>query len=187
MKIIVASDIFGDTPALRSIAQQMCNDFLVVSPYSSAGQPFTAEAQAYAAFLASGGIPSYVEKLASQLEIHRPDALVGFSAGATAGWIVLSEAMQGPIQLGILFYGSRIRAYTHLRPCCPVRLFFAEYEPSVDARQLVAALRARDIAADICRGCRHGFMNPLSPGYDPEACQTGVALACSALDGIVAP
>jgi hypothetical protein len=87
MKLLLASDIFGDTPGLRSTAKAMCGNFIVISPHSDRQLQFSTEQQAYAAFLACGGVTPYAQKLAQAIDVHNPDALVGFSAGATAGWL----------------------------------------------------------------------------------------------------
>jgi len=184
MKLLVAADIFGDTPELHSVAKEICDHYAVVSPYENPQRQFSSEKHAYTAFLSSGGIRSYVAKLASEIDIYKPDALVGFSAGATAGWIVLSDHKYHEIQLGILFYGSRIRDHLHLRPRCTTKLFFAEHERSFEAKQLTAALRELGLSADICAGCQHGFMNQLSTGHDSSAEKMGVELIKSALHGL---
>lgn len=185
MRILIASDIFGVTPDLEFIATSLCKNFLVVSPYSDEWPHFVSEEHAYESFLSCGGITSYTEKLAIQIQMYQPDAFVGFSVGATAGWIVLSSSVfSQAIQSGILFYGSRIRDYMHLRPVRPVKLIFAEYEKSVDARKLVKDLNALGFEATMWNGCQHGFMNQHSPGYDEDARRIGIELAKSAVSGM---
>ncbi|MFP5211871.1 MAG: hydrolase [Acidobacteriota bacterium] len=181
MKILVASDIFGETRELRTLAGTLCDDFLIASPYPDPQPTFIDEEAAYASFLSLGGIAPYAEKLALQIDAYRPEALVGFSVGATAGWLALSGVVGRRVRMGVLFYGSRIRDFMGCRPGCPVRLFFAEYEKSFVPVDLAASLRASGIEANICGGCRHGFMNRLSSGYDEAALQRGIELIRSAL------
>jgi len=184
MKLLIAADIFGETPELHSIAKALCGNYVVVSPYENSQRHFSSENHAYTAFHSGGGIRSYVEKLASEIDSHKPDALVGFSVGATAGWVVLSAHNNHEIQLGILFYGSRIRDHLHLRPRCTTKLFFAEHERFFEARQLTTTLRESGLSAEICTGCQHGFMNQLSTGYDSSAEKMGIELIKSALHGL---
>lgn len=182
MKLLVACDIFGDTPELRVTAKTLSANFVITSPYPAAQQQFGDEAQAYAAFLAGGGIDSYAQTLAQAIDKHRPDALVGFSVGATACWLTLSGQTHHQTKSAILFYGSRIREHLQLRPYCPVKLFFAEHEKSCAPRQLVTILRAAGLEADICAGSQHGFMNERSLAYDPVAQKMGLELTLSALN-----
>jgi dienelactone hydrolase len=185
MKLLVASDIFGDTPQLRSTTNALSHNFAVVSPYSDEQIPFNAEEQAYAAFQAGSGLNPYAEKILQAITQYQPDALLGFSVGASAGWLALAHSTHPRIQAAILFYGSRIRDYPQLRPCCPTRLIFAEHEKSCDPEPLVAILQAAGLEASICAGSKHGFMNELSPNYDPAAQKTGIELAGAALRGLV--
>ncbi len=186
MKVIIAADIFGNIPYLHDTAHAVCENFAIVSPYEDIHPKFVSEEEAYASFLSSGGIPSYAEKLTRQINSYKPDAVIGFSAGATAGWIALSEETIQVIKLGVLFYGSRIRDYLHLRPCCKTKLFFAEHEQSFNPKQLVSNLLASGMLAQICADCQHGFMNKLSTGYDSSAEEMGINLIKSALSEIEA-
>ena len=180
MTILVAADIFGDTEDLRTLAASLNDRFRLVSPYARR-QPVASEADAYAWFQASGGIAAYADKVAHCMVQAPPDALIGFSAGATAGWLALSKEDAPAVGLGILFYGSRIRDYPDRRPRCPVRLIFAEHEPAFDVGRLADTLAAGGMAVDVWRGCRHGFMNRRSPGYDAAARKRGVTLVRAAL------
>ncbi len=72
--------------------------------------------------------------------------------------------MHEKIQETVLFYGSRIRDYRDIQPCCPVRLIFAEQEPAFTPQELVNDLRLRGHSAEIVKGTAHGFMNSYSRG-----------------------
>lgn len=182
MKLLVAADIFGETPELHSVAKAFCGNYAVVSPYENPRRQFSSEKHAYSAFLSAGGIRSYVAKLASEINIYKPDALVGFSVGATAGWITLADSRCRDIQLGVLFYGSRIRDHLQLRPQCPTRLLFAEHESACDTKALVTELQTSGMSAEVSAGSQHGFMNERSPGYDLPAKEKGIDWARAALD-----
>lgn len=184
MKILIAADIFGDTPELHATASGICANFSVVSPYEDNLLELNNEKRAYTAFQNCGGVEAYAEKLIRQTSSYQPDVLIGFSVGATASWLALSESIGRTVKLGVLFYGSRIREFLHLRPQCKTRLIFAEYEKSFDAKQLVATLIESGVSAEICPGTRHGFMNPLSTGYDSISERKGIEWGKSALNGL---
>lgn len=173
MKVLIASDIFGTTPELSTLAKRIHEEAWIVSPYAAQCIEFGSEAEAYASFQQSGGLDAYAEKLSTAIAALRPDALVAFSAGATAGWRALSH---GPlsIRLGVLFYGSRIRDYLHVRPTVPVKLVFAEHEKAFQVAPLLGQLCERGVTAEVVPGTRHGFMNARSPGYDAAAMQAGI-------------
>lgn len=168
LRTLVASDIFGITPALKRLTANLDNP-LLLSPYARHNLFFATEADAYAAFLNTGGVKSYSEALRTMLcaqpEISR---IIGFSAGASAAWLALATAIPHPPTTALLFYGSRIRDYAHLTPCCPARLVFAQYETSFDPQHLPSSLASSNVSIEIVPGARHGFMNELSSGFDRD-------------------
>lgn len=182
VKILVASDIYGVTPELRSLVQHFSGGAEIVSPYAVENVKLATEEEAYEAFLKNGGIDAYTLKLSNVIASLRPDALIAFSAGATAAWRALSAANLSPRQ-GILFYGSRIRDYLSLRPTVPTKLIFAEHEKAFDVAPVVANLRMQGLDAVVMSGTRHGFMNARSPGFDPVAMQEGIRETLRLLSG----
>lgn len=163
---LIVSDIFGRTPALEALARELRADIL--APYDGSGPRFPSEKQAYTAFLDTGGLETYTHKLRGFLTAHsETTTLIAFSAGATAAWITLAGPAGSRIRQGVLFYGSRIRDHVALRPRCPVRLIFAAHEASCNPEDLLASLTGPNLHTQIVPGSRHGFMNPLSSGYDP--------------------
>ncbi|GAB3537966.1 dienelactone hydrolase family protein [Noviherbaspirillum agri] len=173
MTILIASDIFGATPELHELGRHLPGEAEIMSPYAASQANASTEEEAYASFLQCGGLDAYTQKLSSALAELRPDALVAFSAGASAAWRALSTPDQSP-GLGILFYGSRIRDYLSLRPTVPTKLIFAEQEKAFDVAPVVARLRAQGLDAVVMPGTRHGYMNARSPGFDPRAMQAGL-------------
>ncbi|CAH8246623.1 dienelactone hydrolase family protein [Paenibacillus melissococcoides] len=73
------------------------------------------------------------------------------------------------------FYGSRIRNYADIEPCCPALLYFAseeQFDVSGLARQLGETGRTRVEVVP----AGHGFMNPFHSSYQreqAEACMAG--------------
>ncbi|MBC3869800.1 dienelactone hydrolase family protein [Undibacterium oligocarboniphilum] len=171
---LIATDVFGHTPAIDSLARQLAVDATIISPFADPARPFRSEQEAYEAFIAGGGIARYTEKIAHVLEQAAiPFQLaLGFSAGASALWLSVAESPENNvnpniscIRNAVLFYGSRIREYRMLRPTCPVRLIFAEQEAAFEPAGLVQDLRQRGHAAEIHSDSKHGFMNAYSRGY----------------------
>jgi dienelactone hydrolase len=163
--VLIATDIFGNTPAISELIRQLAAPCIVVSPYQIDLPPGN-EQQAYQAFLANGGLAAYARKVAGVMQEHADmlGHIIGFSAGASACWMNSGRA-SGAILSTTLFYGSRIRDYLEMSPNCTTLLIFAEEEPGFLPIELVASLKQRGHQAEIAHGTRHGFMNPYSPGF----------------------
>ncbi|MES2046798.1 MAG: dienelactone hydrolase family protein [Pseudomonadota bacterium] len=168
MTILLATDVFGVTPAVASLARALGQQSLVLSPFDDTELYFQSEQTAYYAFLAQGGVAHYADKLRQTLREHRASLkmAIGFSAGASALWIASADEAALQLQAAVLFYGSRIRDHKEVQPCCPVRFIFAEEEAAFDAAQLTAELQQLGHQAELVRGTSHGFMNPYSRGFD---------------------
>jgi len=167
-KILIASDIFGMTEAFLRLARSLGPEPVPLCAHEDQALSFESEAEAYERFMQTGGIDAYVRRLRAALAADPAiTALVGFSAGATAGWIACGSVEAHRLGAAVLFYGSRIRDHAALQPACPVRLIFAEYEAGFDPGPLVQGLAARGIPAELVQGAGHGFMNELSAKYSP--------------------
>ncbi|HWR02609.1 MAG TPA: hydrolase [Humidesulfovibrio sp.] len=166
--LLLATDIFGHSPEAQALAHEFGPAVRIVSPYAGERPRFGSEMEAYAAFSARTSIEKYAEELAAQLRARPFDLALGFSVGASALWLCLAEASLAYSlpRRAILYYGSRIRQYSRLKPACSTRLVFAEREAAFDPSELAARLRAQGNDASVIPGSAHGFMNPLSPGYD---------------------
>lgn len=176
-RILLATDIFGHTPEMRSFATQIGGAARVVSPYGDERPRFSGEMEAYAAFTARTSVGKYAGELAAHLANPGPrgpwDLAVGLSVGASALWLALTGLKTAP-RRSVLYYGSRIREHRHLRPAGDIRLVFAEREASFDPASLAAELAAAGYPAMILPGTAHGFLNPLSPGFQAAACAAEV-------------
>ena len=168
MCILLATDVFGPTPAVASMVRALGHSCLVVSPFDDPELYFQSEQTAYYAFLAQGGVSRYAEKLRQQLLEHGTSlrVVIGFSAGASALWIASADEAARQMQAAVLFYGSRIRDHKKVQPLCPLRLIFAENEAAFDVSELSAELQQLGHQAELVRGTSHGFMNPYSRGFD---------------------
>ena len=168
MKTIIASDIYGLTPALATLAGQLDRQAVVLSPWDGEGCPFATEQEAHTAFVAGEGVAGYAARITAAAG-EEPAFLVGLSAGASALWLHAAGAECHPDSRAVLFYGSRIRNHLGLRPRCPVQAIFAEHEAAFDPKTIIAQIVSESVSVHIEPGTAHGFMNPLSPGFCGEA------------------
>ena len=173
--LFLVADIFGRTRALETIGQQLSETvpgIRIIDPYQGVDHRFETEALAYAYFMDRVGLKPYASILTEALAAPGPDTvLIGFSVGASAIWSVSGRPSFRHIQRAFCFYGSQIRQYTGIRPRFDMELIFPEQEPHFDVDELIQALKAKDrVSCSKAKGL-HGFMNELSPHFDP-ACYT---------------
>ncbi|MBC3860991.1 hypothetical protein H8K32_02675 [Undibacterium jejuense] len=163
--VLIATDVFGHTPAVSGLVRQLSVNAIVVTPWDDPENHFYSEQDAYQAFIVEGGVSRYAEKLKSILQEQTSlKFAIGFSAGASALWINSEHRCMQQLQNTVLFYGSRIREYRNIQPICPVRLIFAEHEAAFTPRELVSDLQQRGHQAEIAKATKHGFMNSYSRG-----------------------
>jgi dienelactone hydrolase len=167
MKTIIASDIYGRTPALMALAGELDRQAVVLSPWDGEGCPFATEQEAHRAFVAGEGVAGYAARVTAAAG-DGPAFLVGLSAGATAVWLHTAGAGCHPDSRAVLFYGSRIRNHLALRPRCRVQAIFAEIEAAFDPKTIIAQIVSENVTVHIEPRAAHGFMNPLSPGYGED-------------------
>lgn len=178
MKLIVATDIFGQTPELMAwltpIAQASGGGLEVISPYlqqfnvdmfaSSGGT----DELAYQKFLDAGGSKAYTEKLQIHLDVQQePFIAIGFSAGAAALW-QLAAKPQPRLQQLIAFYGGQIRHDSDLQPLVSTTLIWSQ-ETHFDVAQLHQRLAERPRVSSVLTPYQHGFINPYSTGFNRNA------------------
>lgn len=165
---LVVSDIFGITDALIAWSHSTFDEVSLVSPYGEQMHDFVNEQDAYQAFQQAGGITAYCQHLAKQAEVDAH--VVGFSAGASAAWVVQAQAnCRWQSMTG--FYPSQIRHHLGLNPQRPVRLVFPHSEPHFALQPVIDELAQK--AGISCQQSpyAHGFMNPHSAGFDKGGLQ----------------
>lgn len=179
MNILIAADIFGHTPALDRLAGRLqATTIKIIDPYDGKTS-FRDEAAAYAFFKGQSGIVAYAKKIADHLKSDQvktgrlPQALIGFSVGASAIWHLSADPVFTGIQQAIGFYGAQIRQHTRCQPVFDTRLIFPESEPHFDVDHLILDLKETPKVS--CRKAigLHGFMNEFSRNFDAalyEAC-----------------
>ena len=86
MNIIIFSDVFGITPALIELAEQLRAEN-IVDPYQGKIMDFMSEAEAYSYFISKIGLDSYVSKVLNIMAlVNCETTVIGFSIGASAIW-----------------------------------------------------------------------------------------------------
>ncbi len=170
--LFLVADIFGRTRALETMGRQLSEtvpNIRIIDPYQGVDHRFETEAKAYAYFMDQVGLASYGSVLADALADPGPDTvLIGFSVGASAVWSVSERPFSRHIQRAFCFYGSQIRQYTGVQPLFDMELIFPEQEPHFDVDELIHALQSKDrVSCSKAKGL-HGFMNELSPHFDPD-------------------
>jgi dienelactone hydrolase len=167
MDILIATDIFGHTPALDRLAGQLQADTIkIIDPYDGRTH-FRDEETAHAFFTAQVGIPVYAKKISDHLSKAGPgQTLIGFSVGAAAIWYLSGNTAFMGVQQAIGFYGSQIRHHTRCRPVFDTRLVFPESEPHFDVDHLMRTLKDTPRVTCFKAGGLHGFMNEHSQNFD---------------------
>lgn len=168
MRRILCTDIFGHTEAIDNLVAATGHAIEVVSPYGEKKPGFKDEQMAYKAFTEAGGVEAYVSLLSELLTNKAlPLSIVGFSAGACAAYVALnrSDAAENGRLLG--FYPGQIRHYLSLQNRCETTLVFPASEAHFDLTAVCHALQSQPRLTQISTPYQHGFMNPLSQGFEP--------------------
>ncbi|WP_348731949.1 hypothetical protein [Rheinheimera texasensis] len=175
--LLVATDIFGATPALRETLATLPEilsgqlQLTLCQPDScvNTSTVFTDDHLAYQAFLQQGGLERYQQQVLQTLTALQPDLVLGFSAGAAALWCSLSSADCADSTGQALFcYGGQIRQHRELTPHWPVTCLWSD-ESHFDVMALQQQLGHSGNVRQQHWPQRHGFINPHSTGYDATA------------------
>lgn len=171
MKLILITDIFGVNPAFNELAEKLHignRSPTIIDPYSGIDKQFESETSAYDYFQQHTGFKTYKTVLWEQLHpFDEPLFLIGFSAGATAAWLLLHE-FKIPGQ-AVFFYGSGIRHYTHLSPQNKILCVFPDHESHFDVSQLAEKLEQNPSVTCQITPYSHGFMNKCSLNFNQKA------------------
>lgn len=186
MKLIVATDIFGETPELVAwltpLVQAADLTLELVSPYKAQFTDIAvatarltalpparaADELAYQRFLQQGGMDAYVKKLQHSLKTQQePFFAIGFSAGAAALWQLTAQPLPWLTQAWC-FYGGQIRHCSELQPLVRTTCIWAQ-ETHFRVEQLHEQLAQRALVQSYLTSYQHGFINPHSAGFNSEA------------------
>ena len=166
MRCLILSDIFGQTPELLQLAESLnlATSPVIEGPYEEISTTFLDESDAYKHFVEIGGIASYVEKL-RKLDWDDISVVIGFSAGGSAVWKMLSANLPSELKQVICFYPSQIRHSIHLSPPINTRIVLPKTEPHFCINTLSKQLMRKEKVVVDHSDYLHGFMNKLSINY----------------------
>ena len=169
MSIMLVSDIFGKTPALITLADEL-NAKVIVDPYDGEYIKFNDELEAYAYFMENVGFDAYLVKLLAAINIAGSDiTLIGFSIGASAVWKLSEQLSLNNVSRGICYYGSQIRYFKEVEPSFEIELIFPKYEEHFDVLKLQEELALKKNTKMTKTNYLHGFMNLYSINYTESA------------------
>lgn len=172
------TDIFGVNDAFKKLQKSFeTTDFEVMSvdPYLGEEHNFTAEEQAYPAFLSHCGHDEYFARVLSATKQYQPDMVIGFSSGASAAWKLASEENLS-CQHIIGFYPSLIVQPTQTTDVTETTIIFPSQEKIFDVSDAASRLKGTEgLTLELFDGA-HGFMNPVCNGFDQQLHQQGLAL-----------
>ena len=169
MNIILVTDIFGKTPALIKLSEEI-NAKVIVDPYNGVNMAFKDEAEAYSYFVEHVGFEKYFLELLNVMgSITSASTLIGFSIGASAIWKLSENSSVTNVSCGICYYGSQIRNFKEVSPLFEVELIFPKKEPHFDVLELQAELSKKKNVKIMQTNYLHGFMNLYSSNYNQSA------------------
>jgi dienelactone hydrolase len=176
MSITLVSDIFGITPGLLRLKEEIGAE-TIVDPYNGQSMAFNNEADAYSHFVSTVGLEGYVSILFKALEtLKKPTSLIGFSVGASAVWSISSSNERNLVKQAYCFYGSQIRNHTEIVPCYQTKLVFPQSELHFDVAELIHKLTNKANVSISQVKYLHGFMNYHSTNFNEKGYKDTIAL-----------
>ena len=172
-KIIFVADIFGKNQNLQTLINDcLIDDVYIIDPYQGQEISFDGESLAYQAFIEQGGLESYTLQLKKYLAQQiQPVKLIGFSAGASAIWQLLSESsgVSNKIIDAICFYPGQIRYFTDIVPAVNTHVVFPGFESHFELEPIIDVLRNKQNLSLINTDLEHGFMNKKKSIFNQDA------------------
>jgi dienelactone hydrolase len=174
--IIVLHEIYGINRHITAACDRLSRGkYDILCPNLLAeGQPsfsYSQEQAAYRNFMQNIGFSQAERQVVELTESIRQRYchcfIVGFSAGATVGWLCSGHAGLYSGMAG--FYGSRIRDFLEVEPKCPGLLFFPGREESYSVDALLPKLAVKEDVDTVKTAALHGFADPWSGRYHREA------------------
>lgn len=169
MNIILVSDIFGKTPALVKLSEDL-DVKVIVDPYGGIDMAFKDETEAYSYFMKNVGLEAYLSMLLKVTESMNSSAiLIGFSIGASAIWTLSEKPLIKNVDHAICYYGSQIRNVKEVNPLFKVELIFPQKEFHFNVLELEKELSKKKNVKIKKVEYLHGFMNLYSMNYNQSA------------------
>ena len=181
--IIILHEIYGINRFIEELCIQYHNDgFDVFCPQLLGREnfPYEDSSGAYAYFLNEVGFDVY-KKVKEQIKylklFYKKVFVLGFSVGATIAWLCSETSLADGI---ICCYGSRIRDYLQVKPCCQVLLLFAQYD-SFNVQELVNWFKDKKNIAIFSLPAHHGFLDKYNKYYDEKEANIAAVLIRKAM------
>lgn len=178
--VVIAPEIFGVNPHIRSVADGFAQDgFLVLAPQLfdrvqpdyEAGYDETgvAAGRAIIADLEMDAAMRDVDACVAAASEAGPVGLVGYCWGGTIAWLAASRT-QG-LAASVSYYGGGIPSYPDDKPAIPLMLHFGEQDqhPSLEQARQIAADNPGAAAHFYPAG--HGFNCDVRGSYDADSAQ----------------
>jgi dienelactone hydrolase len=172
MLLLIATDIFGIGPHIDDMIHRVLPanaNCMVIDPYGAQEQNFYSEQDAYDIFNEEGGLDAYCDNLTRAVLELEPDVVLGFSAGGSALYKVLSENMETTVKALLAFYPGQIRHFSELESSVSTSVILPQQEPHFDVNELHEKLEQTNNVHCERANFDHGFMNPYSDNYSEEA------------------
>lgn len=176
MLTVLVADIFGHTPELSKLAEEVAGqESLIIDAYSAveiSGQKrnFKNEQLAYDYFSNQIGLNSYALIVKKKLsEIKEPFNLIAFSVGGSAVWLNASMLKDTKVNRVLCFYASQIRHHITIQPSVAIELILPLNETHFDISELANQLKDTAQVTLHQSTYLHGFMNKRSENFNPLA------------------
>jgi len=169
MNYLIASDIFGLTPAFTQFTEGFDTKVTVIDPYDNELQPIDSEEYNYNKFIQKCGHDKYTDKLQKCFEsLKVPTTCIAFSAGASAAW--RAQLLTGNTHLKKLigFYPSQIRHNLNLSVKVPCEFIFPANESHFNVDEAIKALSTKTDVKCYKTNFLHGFMNEYSTNFNAQ-------------------
>lgn len=173
MKILLATDIFGITDAVKILSERLnsvCESVQIIDPYAGKQMNFYNEEEAYNTFNRLCGLENHITFCSQALDLHscKEMILIGFSMGASSLWKALDGRTNPNIKGFYGFYTSQIRHFLDAKIHLPCTLVFPTHEKHFDVDNVIAILDQNEHVTCFKVAYLHGFMNPCSINYDTK-------------------
>lgn len=172
MRYIFVSDIFGKTAHLSHFASQFNAEHQIIDPYNGQLQAVVDESSQYTRFIEKCDHDGYLKKLNSTFnKVTQATTVIGFSAGGAAAWRSIAEINNPQIKKLIAFYPSQIRHHLDIKAPVPYEVIFPKQEPHFDVNKVIESVSEQHQISCQVSDYEHGFMNPLSTGFNSAGYQ----------------
>ncbi len=172
MKYIFVTDIFGMTAHLSHFARQFNAQYQIIDPYNGQLQTVVDEPLQYTRFMEECDHDGYFKKLNNALaKVDSATTVIGFSAGGAAAWRSVAEIKNPHIKKLIAFYPSQIRHHLNVNAPIPCEIIFPKNEPHFDVYTVMQKVSDQHQIRCQVSDYQHGFMNPLSAGFNSTGYQ----------------